>query len=213
MSEYDQALPNRLASAVPDAVWCGICLLVWFFPMTLGAAWIKSLMATIALEFAILHSNGVMLRTLADPHATHGRKASVLLRFGAFYSLMVAAFCVAFETWWPVVTFACLLAGKVVSIWQSRLPSHEEQSRQWTITLVSVALFLIGVPLVAQLPVPEFGIDAVARAAADLPAGTDWDDTAHRVIAFGTLYFAVQAWTKWRWRPGGGVKIEGARRR
>lgn len=207
--DTSRAAVGRIAAAVPDVISCTVYLVAWFLPLALGAVWVKNLMASMALEFAIVHSSGLIGTTLADPRSTRRAKASVLLRFGTLYLLIVAAFCIAFETWWPLAAFAWLLAAKIAVIWLSPLPTHVEQSRQWTLTLASLAVFLVGAPVISGLPVPEFGIDAAVREAAGLPAGTDWDDTPHRVMAFGALYFAVQAWVKWRWRPGQGVQIPG----
>lgn len=198
---------GRIAAAVPDAISAVLCLLAWWFPLLLGAAWVKNLVASLALEFATVHSSGVIGTTLADPRATRARKVSVLLRFGAFYLALVAAFCWGFGGWWPVAAFAWLLAAKLFVIWLEPLPTAEERSRQATFTLASVAMFLVAAPVLSMLPVPEFGIDAGVRAAAGLPPGTDWDAVPHRAAAFGVLYFGVLAWTKARWRPGSGVKL------
>lgn len=198
---------SRFAAALPDAISASLFLLAWFFPLLLGPLWIKNLVASLALEFATVHSSGVLGATVADPDATRARKTSVLLRFGAFYLAVVAAFCVAFGAWWPVAAFAWLLAAKLAVVWIEPLPGAEERSRQATFTLASMALFLVAAPALAVMPVPEFGIDAAVREAAGLPAGTDWDGFPHRAVAFGALYFGVLAWTKARWRPGSGVRI------
>ncbi len=202
---------GRMVAALPDIVSAATFLLVWIAPLTLGAEWVKNLMVTMLLEFLTVHSSGIIGTTVSDPKATRLRKTRVVLGFGTFYLLFAGAFSLAFDAWWPILVFCWLLLSKLAVVWLAPMPTHDEQSRQATFTMIAVVGYVIGAIVTATMPLPQFGIDEAVRTAAAIPGSGVWVDEPHRVIAFGVAYFALQAWAKWRWKPGWGVQVAGQR--
>jgi hypothetical protein len=203
---------GRIIAALPDAVSCAMFLVCWFAPLTFGPAWVKNLMIVMLMEFLTVHSGGFIGGTLADPKSTRLRKSQVLLGLGSFYLLFAGAFSLAFEAWWPLLAFCWLLLSKLAVVWLAPLPSGNEQSRQATFAMIAVVTYVLGAVATTVLPLPRFGIDDAVREAAAIPGSGAWVEEPHRVIAFGAIYFAVQAWAKWRWQPGWGVQVAGQRR-
>jgi hypothetical protein len=73
---------------------------------------------------------------------------------------------------------------------------------------VGAMAYLGAVFATTLLPVPELGIDAGVRAAADLPGGGLWIDEPQRVIAAGFLYFTMLGLSELAdhaWLPASGL--------
>jgi hypothetical protein len=196
---------GRLLGAVPDALSCAMYLAVWIAPLAVGAEWVKNLMITMLLEFLSVHSGGIIGSVLANENTSRAKKSMAVAGFGLFYMLFAGGFSLVFSAWWPAAMFAWLLLAKFAVIWLAPQPGPLERQRQQFFIAFAVVGYLGGAFLTALLPIPELGIDAVARAAAEIPGSGLWVEEPHRVVAFGALYFGAMAWAKWRWRPGMGM--------
>ena len=65
--------------------------------------------------------------------------------------------------------------------------------RRW---LVSALAYIGGVFLTAFVPLPSFGITPEVIANLHLTGSGLWIDKPWTVLAFGTIYFALLAWSK-----------------
>ena len=66
-----------------------------------------------------------------------------------------------------------------------------------TLWAVSVAAYVLGVIVTATLPLPALGITPEVIASLQLKGSGEWIARPYTVLAFGTLYFGVQAWAKY----------------
>jgi hypothetical protein len=110
--------------------------------------------------------------------------------------LFVLAFCAAVGEWWPIAAFGWLLVGKFLMVVLEPKPRAEERQRLTSIWMLSVVAYIGSVFLTVLLPVPEFGIDAAARAGAAIPGSGLWVEQPETVIAAGLVYFSILAWAK-----------------
>jgi hypothetical protein len=184
-----------LISALPDAATATLYAICWFAPATLGYAWIKTLMLVMLIEFLVVHSGGFIGQTVLGD-GSRAIKVKAIVGFGAFYMLFVLAFCAAVGEWWPVAAFGWLLVGKFLMVVLEPKPRAEERQRLTSIWILSVVAYLGAVFLTALVPVPDFGIDAAARAGAAIPGSGLWVEQPETVIAAGLVYFSILAWAK-----------------
>lgn len=179
-----------VAAAIPDFALAGTFLLTWVDPSVTGAATVSTLMLTMLLEFVIVHSSAFMGNVVLSRGDASGR-ARALLAFGLFYTLFVGGFSLGFGTWWPLVGFWILTLNRVLSVLLGDAPEGMERRYVRAGWALSVMAYLAGAFLTVLLPVPELGMTAAARAAADLPGGGLWVDEPQRVLAFGVFYFGI----------------------
>lgn len=186
---------RSLVSALPDVATACLYAICWIAPGWLGYDWIKSLMLVMMMEFLVVHSGAFIGQSvLGDgPRST---KIKVIVGFGAFYMIFVLAFCLALKEWWPVAAFGWLLLSKFTMVVLEPKPRALERQRQMVSWGISVAAYVGVVFLTAIVPVPAFGIDEVARAAAAIPGSGMWVEQPQTVIAAGLLYFAILAAAK-----------------
>jgi hypothetical protein len=184
-----------LISALPDAATATLYAICWFAPATLGYDWIKTLMLVMLIEFLVVHSGGFIGQTVLGD-ASRAIKVKAIVGFGAFYMLFVLAFCAAVGQWWPIAAFGWLLVGKFLMVVLEPKPRAEERQRLTSIWILSVVAYLFAVFATVLLPVPEFGIDATARAGAAIPGSGLWVEQPETVIAAGLVYFSILAWAK-----------------
>jgi hypothetical protein len=184
-----------LISALPDAATATLYAICWFAPATLGYDWIKTLMLVMLIEFLVVHSGGFIGQAVLGD-APRSTKIKAIVGFGAFYMLFVLAFCAAVGEWWPIAAFGWLLVGKFLMVVLEPKPREEERQRLTAIWAASVVAYLFAVFATVLLPVPEFGIDAAARAGAAIPGSGLWVEQPETVIAAGLIYFSLLAWVK-----------------
>lgn len=195
-------LPPRLAAitaALPDAITASVFLYAWWTPASWHPGLIKTLMLVMLLEFIVVHANGFTMGALAGSRRTRRARAMVLVGAFAFYALFVAAFCIAFDAFWPVYAIAWLLLGKLAAV----IGGVDDRARQRNARLwgVAVLCYVLGTFLTLMLPLPRFGITGNG-AAYGIEGSGEWIDEPHTVIVFGLLYFGALAWYKWKTTPG-----------
>lgn len=132
------------------------------------------------MEFFAIHSALLLIS------ARGAAAAPVLL---LFYAPVAGAFAYFHGGWWPVLGFAMLLAGRVLSALGSRSPDAFEAKRQrfhWANGGGAYVLF--GFLALMLVPLPEIGFRR---------PGYVWQKwwasgvRPHEVIAWGFLYFAA----------------------
>jgi len=179
-----------VVAALPDFGLAALYLITWVAPRRVGPDRIGHLLLIMLLEFIVVHSAGFM-GAAAIGDASRLRRTGWILGLGAFYTLFVGAFALAFGTWWPLGAFWALTLNRLLGILLGQVPSEDGKlfiMRGWA---VAVMAYLGAVFATTLLPVPALGIDAAVRAAANLTGGGLWIDEPQRVIAAGFLYFAA----------------------
>jgi len=198
---------SRLLAALPDAATAAVYGWAWFFPFQFGAATIKTLMLIMLIEFLVVHSGGFIGMMVLSEGVSRKAKTLGILGFGSFYMLFAVGFSLAFDAWWPALTFLYLLAAKFAMVWLVPLPRAEESERMTTLWGMSVAFYLAAVFAGVLLPLPRFGLDVETVSLLALPGEGLWIEKPHTLIVSGLLYFAACAWSKWAYRPGWGKHV------
>jgi len=62
---------------------------------------------------------------------------------------------------------------------------------------VSVAAYVLGAIITVVLPLPALGMTREFIASMQLTGGGEWNTRPQTVLAFGLLYFSIQAWAKY----------------
>lgn len=203
MKGMASTLLPRVLAALPDTVTAGIFLTLWIAPLTFGERGVGNAVLVMLVEFILIHA-AVLLPLLIAVIVVriHTRVNGVLLIAACtiFYLFFLMALSVAFDSWWPCIAFTWMIASKFIVV----VPAHNAQraagDRQvmiWTLSAVAYLLILFATLLI---PLPEFGFATIHSSDLELPRGATgaWMSDPGKVIAFGTFYFAMLAWLKWR---------------
>ncbi|MFT3805677.1 hypothetical protein [Arenimonas sp.] len=202
----------RWISVLPDALTSLAYLVTWFSPLLWKHDAVNFLMLVMLLEFLVVHSGAFIGAVVLSDKASRRYKTVAMLGFGAFYMLFAGAFSLAFDSWWPVLTFGWLMLAKFALIWLAPVPKTEEAQRQMTLWAFSVAAYLAAVFMGVILPLPRFGLGAELVAQLQLPGSGLWIEKPHTVIAGGFVYFGLLAWMKWKYRPEWARNLPAGRR-
>jgi hypothetical protein len=184
-----------LLQAAPDAALALLFVCAWIAPTAGRPELVQHLMLVMLLEFIIIHSSAFMGSLWV--HERGGTAALGVLGLGAFYTLFVGGFALAFHTWWPIGVFWGLTLNRLLPILLGQAPRGEEAAllgRSWA---THALLYLLGVGLTVVLPVPRLGLTPDVVGGLHLIGSGLWVSQPWRLIAFGALYF-------------GGVAVSGA---
>lgn len=188
----EPAVLSRILDASGDLTLAALFLLTWLTPGASLALPLSAALLTMLLEFIVVHSTGFMgAATLGQ--GSRAARVKVILGFGALYTLFVGGFALSFGTWWPLIAFWGLTLNRSLGVLFDRARSEEQALRMrkgWAAITMS---YLFAVMFTTLVPMPELGIDAAARAAADLPSSGLWVREPQRVVAAGVLHFAACA--------------------
>jgi hypothetical protein len=190
---------GRLFAALPDALTCLAFAWTWLQPLAFDAGAVKTLMLVMLMEFLVVHSGGFLGVTVLNDDWSKARKSMAILGLGSFYLMFAAAFSLAFKAWWPVWMFLWLLGSRFAVVWLSPIPREAEAGRQMALWGLSVAAYLAAVFAGVILPIPQLGITPEVIPTLGLEGGGLWVEKPQTVIASGAIYFAVIAWSKWKW--------------
>ena len=190
---------NRLFAALPDAITACVYLTAWIDPAIVGAPAIKNLMLTMLIEFLVVHSSGFYAGIAGS---NLGRMRVLLFGgLGAFYMGFILAFAKAFDSVWPIFAFGWLFVCRFFHLWMRPAQTARETESQLGLWAASVATYVLGGVATVMLPLPALGITPEFIAAMHLPGRGEWVARPYTVLAFGTLYFAVQAFAKYKATP------------
>jgi hypothetical protein len=187
---------NRLLSALPDTLTCLFFVGLWVMPMQFGSQSVANGMLIMLVEFILVHASGFLGGMLLDGAASRRKIVALLLGFGLFYLVFIAAWSWAFQQWWPFFAFGWLLVGKFSHAMKPELSSASRKQTMRSDWVTAGIAYVFGVFITSILPVPEFGINSSVVAQLHLPGSGVWVDEPQRVIAFGALYFGLLAWSK-----------------
>ena len=206
------AIPvQAFSAAVPDLALGALFLATWIAPTALRPQMVCYLMLVMLLEFIIMHSSPFMGNVLISKAPRTGKAVGILV-LGAFYTLFVGAFALAFRVLWPLLNFWGLMANRLLGVLLRQAPAGEEElfmQRTWA---CSAICYLVFGGVTTVLPMPRFGITPEVVAHLDLPSSGLWIEQPWRVMAFGFLYFTTvgvsemfgHRWIKANTLPGQG---------
>ncbi|MDR3415726.1 MAG: hypothetical protein P4L83_06030 [Nevskia sp.] len=181
-------------AALPDLVTAAGLLLVWLRPDLTGTAWVGRGVATVLLEFFVIHAGGFFAVVLFGG-APRLKRSLYLGGLAALYLPLVAAYAWAMHAWWMVGAFLWLGFTKVQAVWGGRVDEDRER-KQWAAMVTwaaSVVAYLGAVCASAFVDWPEFGVTPAVRAAAGFSGGGLWEAHPHTALAGGVLYFCAMA--------------------
>jgi hypothetical protein len=191
---------NRLFAALPDAITAGVFLTTWIDPSIAGPATIKNLMLTMLMEFLVVHSGG-FYAGIAAADVSRSKRVMLLTGLSLFYVIFIGAFAAAFDSPWPIFAFAWLFVCRFFHLWMRPGQAARETDNQIILWAASVATYVLGGIATVMLPLPALGITPEFVASMHLPGSGEWVRRPYTVLAFGTLYFAVQAFAKYKATP------------
>ena len=191
---------NRLFAALPDAITAGVYLSAWIDPSIVGAPAIKNLMLTMLIEFLVVPSGG-FYAGVAAANLRGGTRVLLFGGLGVFYMGFILAFAAAFDSSWPIFAFGWLFLCRFFHLWMRPAQAERETESQIGLWVASVATYIIGAIATVTLPLPALGITPEVIAAMHLPGSGEWVTRPYTVLAFGTLYFVVQAFAKYKVTP------------
>jgi hypothetical protein len=206
-------LPTRLFAALPDAITAALFLVAWVDPERLGAEWVKNLMLVMLIEFVVMHSSGFYAMLAGMDDASRSKRLLMLTGLTLFYLAFIAAFAFAFHASWPLFAFGWLFLSRFMHILlRAGQAAADEAGRLLMLWVASGASYLAGALATVLLPLPALGLNPPFVATMHLEGSGEWIERPYTVIAFGLLYFAVQAWVKYRFAGRtGGIAAHGRR--
>jgi hypothetical protein len=190
------ALLSRFVAALPDVITAGVFLITWIAPAQLGVEQIGNLMTVMLIEFFVVHSSGFYAGILAMTDTSRIKRALAVLGLAALYSIFMLVLYFVTKNRWPIFAFLWLLASRFVHVLVAPADSTATIERAVKLWAVSVASYVLGAIATILLPLPPLGITLQVIASLQLDSGGEWSARPYTVLAFGTLYFVIQAWAK-----------------
>ena len=202
------ALPRALA-ALPDALTAAIFLAAWIAPDLFGPQYVANLTLVMLMEFIVMHSSG-FYAGLAASNVARAKRLILLCVLTAFYATFIGAFALVFDSAWPLLAFGWLFLSRFAHIWTHPVESGTETQRAMMLWVASGASYVIGAIVTVTLPLPRLGMTRDFVASMHLSGSGEWIERPYTVLAFGALYFAVQAWAKYGLAPVASARDEPA---
>jgi hypothetical protein len=187
----------RLIGALPDALTGCACLVVWVAPLALGQGAVKTVVLMMLMEFLLVHGTGFFTAIVFADGMSKAKRLLMMAGLLCFYGLFVAAFCFAFEAWWPVWMFLWLVLSKAAWVFLSGRDRVQEAQRQLQAWAFSTAAYICAVFAGLLLPLPRLGLTEAAVAQLGLPGSGEWVERPHTAVAGMALYYFANAWFKW----------------
>jgi len=187
----------RLLAVVPDALTATLYLIAWMAPRLPGAAQVRALVLTMAVEFVVMQSSAFFFGIGLMDATWRRRQIGLIVGLVLFYFVFIAGLAWEFHGLWPVFSFAWLLLSRFLPLWLGR-GSATLRDRLMSGWIVSLSLFFIGAFATALLPLPRLGLTPAVVQSLRLPGGGLWVEQPWTVMAFGAFYFGAQAWIKYR---------------
>jgi len=187
----------RFFSALPDAITAAVFLVAWVAPGLPGPDYVNRLMMTMLIEFIVMHSSGFYAGIAAADDIARGRRLAMLTGLSTLYLLFIVGFALAFHSGWPIFAFAWLFASRFAHIWTHPVQEAAQTARMFKLWVLSGVTYVLGAWLTVVIPLPRLGMTPQFIASLHLSGSGEWIDRPHTVLAFGMLYFAVQAWAKY----------------
>ena len=183
--------PPAFAAAWPDAANAVAFVLAWTVPLHVGMPFVRSMLATYALELLAIQATGLLVAQ-AQVHENARTARSSVIVLGVGYVVAAAVSCAVLFTFWPLVTFALLVLAKVRPL-LARAPGAPWPGLDIASWIATGAAWILVTIATAIVPLPQLGFDAAAVEALALPWPEILRDRPQWFLAAGTLYFAIVA--------------------
>jgi len=192
-------LLSRLIAAAPSAVMAVVFLIAWVDPAYFGPRYVKNLMLVMLFEFIVMHSSIMSGAIIGQAAASRWLRLLLLLGLTAFYAAFVLAFAYAFHSWWPMWVFAYLFVCRFMYL-VSPGDIERKLAGAAQVWVASALAYLGGAFFTVLVPLPRLGITPDVVAAMDLSRNMSgaWVEKPWIVLAFGAIYFTVQAIAQYR---------------
>lgn len=187
----------RLFAGLPDAITASIFLIAWIAPSLPGPQYVNNLTLTMEFEFIVMHSSGFYGLVCAATGVSRSKRLGLLVGLTLLYLTFPLGFALAYASVWPLVAFAWLFVSRFAHIWTHPVADATETRRMLLLWAASGLAYVFGAALTVLLPLPHLGMTREFVASMHLSGSGEWIERPHTVIAFGALYFAVQAWLKY----------------
>lgn len=179
-------------SVVPDLSLAILAIITWVDPERFGTHLIGFFVFVAITEIVVVHSAG-FLGAVAYSDKPRATRAWHTLGISASYSVTLAAFCIAFESWLPLLGFWFQMVNRLLGVLLGQAPDGEERElvRMGWITnsiFCVVALFVAFVP-----GLPWLGVRPGMLGRIDGIGGDDWLEEPHRALFFSAVYFSLAA--------------------
>ena len=179
-------------SAIPDLLTAAGFLLIWMRTDLTGAAWVATGVATMLLEFFVVHASGFFAVILYGD-GSRTRRSFYLAGLASLYLLLISGYAWAMHAWWMIGAFFWLTLGRGVAIWTSSASDNREQL-QWVAMstwAAGVACYLGAVAASVTRDWPAYGVTAEVIQAAGFSGGGEWEAQPYRALVAGAFYFGV----------------------
>ena len=178
----------------------GVFLVAWIDPAYVGPHYVKNLMLVMLFEFIVMHSSVICGAIVSQDGISRWVRMLLLLGVTAGYAAFVSAFAYAFHSWWPVGVFGYLFLCRFMHLLTSPADPDGKRASAGKVWVASALAYLGGTFFTLIVPLPRFGITPEVIAAMQFPHNMsgEWVDKPWIVLAFGAIYFAMQAWAQYR---------------
>jgi len=202
---------GRAFGALPDALTAATFALAWIAPAMLGPDYVACLSQILLIEFIVVHSSAFYAGIVGAPGIARGKRVALLAALSSLYVLFVLGFSLAYHSTWPILAFGWLLGSRFVQVWTRPVPDDAVIGRMVKLWAVSVAAYVLGAMATIMLPLPALGMTGEFVASMHQAGRGQWHDRPQSLLAFGLLYFAIQAWAKYSLGGSSGAAANTAR--
>ena len=188
----------RLFAALPDTITAVIFLTAWIAPSRLGPEQIIALMLTMVIELLVMHSGSFYAMVMGDNEPRMFMRAVMLVVLSIFYLLFVLFIASIMDSLWLLCAFAWLLLGRFLHLFAVPTQNRKaDAARLRSLWLVSMLTCFGGALLITILQPPALGITPEVTTSLHLSGNAGVVHKPYLVLAFGVLYFGLQAWAKY----------------
>lgn len=186
-----------MSASIPDTITAAFYFTAWVAPALLGPQWVRNLLAAIVIEFLVMHASALYGFGIARRDDRLARRATILGVLTAAYLVPITAIAIFMQTVAPVLSFIWLFTSRFAFILLNPATAAEETRRVQRLWVVSIVTYLVGVVLANKLPLPALGLTPDFVASLSISGHPDPNAQPPQLtIAFGLLYFLVQAGAK-----------------
>jgi hypothetical protein len=165
-----------------------LCFAVWIAPTRFAPELTRWILLTMLLEFVVVHSSAFMGQFLFSDRPPAARALS-MLGLGAFYTLFVGGFALAFHSVWPLVSFWLLTLNRMSAVLLHGRRRESDRAYLNATWAGHVMCYLAGAGLTLVPFLPRLGLTAGVVASLHLPGSGLWISQPWRVVAFAAFYF------------------------
>ncbi len=181
-------------SAIPDLLTAAGFLLIWMRTDLTGPEWVANGVATMLLEFFVVHASGFYAVILYGG-GSRTRRSLYLAGLASLYLLMITAYAWGMHAWWMIGAFFWLTLSKGLTVW-TRSGGEDREQQLWVAMsawAASVACYLGAVGASVTRDWPAYGVTPEVIQATGFTGSGEWEAQPYRALVAGALYFGIMA--------------------